>query len=73
MAAVAPPEEAALSEAPWSLIEPLLVPPPTEGPSGQAARRPPHRVLGGLLWVARTGCCSWRERPEEYGDDFTTA
>lgn len=31
-----------------------------------------HRVvLGGILWVARTGS-SWREMPEEYGD-FTTA
>ena len=62
------PQEAALTEAQWSLIEPLL--PPRRGRVG----RPLHdhrRVLGGILWVARTGC-SWREMPEEYGD-FTTA
>ena len=62
------PEEAALTEAEWALIEPLL--PSRRGRIG----RPLHdhrRVLGGILWVARTGC-SWREMPEEYGD-FTTA
>ncbi len=62
------PEEAALTEAQWTLIEPLL--PSRRGRIG----RPLHdhrKVLGGMLWVARTGC-SWREMPEEYGD-FTTA
>ena len=62
------PEEAALTEAQWSLIEPLL-----PSPRGRVGR-PLHdhrRVLGGILWVARTGC-SWREMPEVYGD-FTTA
>ncbi len=62
------PEEAALTEAQWALIEPLL--PSQRGRVG----RPLHdhrEVLGGVLWVARTGC-SWREMPEEYGD-FTTA
>lgn len=62
------PEEAALTEAQWALIEPLL--PSRKGRIG----RPLHdhrQVLGGILWVARTGC-SWREMPEEYGD-FTTA
>jgi transposase len=32
--------------------------------------RPPHdhrEVLGGILWVARTGS-SWREMPEEFGE-----
>ena len=61
------PEEAPLSEAQWALIEPLL--PSCRGRIG----RPLHdhrQVLGGILWVARTGC-SWREMPEEYGD-FTT-
>ena len=36
---------------------------------GREVGRPPndHRaVLGGILWVARTGS-SWREMPEEYG------
>lgn len=62
------PEDAALTEAQWALIEPLL--PSRRGRIG----RPLHdhrQVLGGVLWVARTGC-SWREMPEEYGD-FTTA
>jgi transposase len=68
--AVAPPEEAALTEAQWSLIEPLL--PPPRGRVGRPLDDDHRRVLGGILWVARTGCCSWRERPEEYGD-FTTA
>ncbi len=66
-AAVAP-EEASLTDEQWALVRGLL--PPQRGGVG----RPPkdHRVvLGGILWVARTGC-SWREMPEEYGD-FTTA
>jgi transposase len=35
---------------------------------GQIGRAPhDHReVLGGMLWVARTGS-SWREMPEEFG------
>jgi hypothetical protein len=62
------PEEARLTDEQWELVRPLL--PPQRGGIG----RPPldHRtVLGGILWVARTGS-SWREMPEEYGD-FTTA
>ena len=57
------PEEAHLTDEQWALLVPLL--PPQEGQIG----RPPndHRVvLGGILWVARTGS-SWREMPEEYG------
>ena len=62
------PEEAALTETQWALIEPLL--PSRRGRIGRPLHE--HRqVLGGILWVARTGC-SWREMPEEYGD-FTTA
>ncbi len=67
MIAVAP-EKAALTEAQWALIEPLL--PSRRGRVGRPLHD--HRaVLGGILWVARTGC-SWREMPEKYGD-FTTA
>ena len=58
-----PPEEASLTDEQWELVRSLL--PPQRGGVG----RPPndHRVvLGGILWVARTGS-SWREMPEEYG------
>lgn len=57
------PEEAALTDEQWALVSPLL--PPQRGEIG----RPPNdyrTVLGGILWVARTGS-SWREMPEEYG------
>jgi Putative transposase of IS4/5 family (DUF4096) len=56
-------EEAHLTDEQWVLVCPLL--PPQRGGTG----RPPdeHRaVLGGILWVARTGS-SWREMPEEFG------
>jgi transposase len=62
VAAIAP-EEARLTDEQWALVCPLL--PPQRSSVG----RPPndHRtVLGGILWVARTGS-SWREMPEEYG------
>ncbi len=62
------PEGAGLTDEQWERVEPILL--PQRGGVG----RPPndHRVvLGGILWVARTGS-SWREMPEEYGD-FTTA
>jgi len=61
-AAIAP-EGARLTDEQWASVRPLL--PPQRGGIG----RPPndHRaVLGGILWVARTGF-SWREMPEEYG------
>ena len=62
-AAAIPSEEARLTDEQWATVHPLL--PPQRGGIG----RPPndHRaVLGGILWVARTGS-SWREMPEEYG------
>lgn len=57
------PEGAELTDEQWERIKPIL--PPQKGSIG----RPPndHRaVLGGILWVARTGS-SWREMPQEYG------
>jgi Putative transposase of IS4/5 family (DUF4096) len=62
-AAAIPPKEAALTDEQWASVLPLL--PPQRGGAG----RPPldHRaVLGGILWVARTGS-SWREMPQEFG------
>jgi hypothetical protein len=57
------PAEALLTDEQWTSVRPLL--PPQRGEVG----RPPHdhrEVLGGILWVARTGS-SWREMPEEFG------
>ena len=57
------PEEAHLTDEQWALVSPLL--PPQRGEVGRAPHD--HReVLGGILWVARTGS-SWREMPEEFG------
>ncbi len=56
------PEGAPLTDKEWEIVEPLI---PHKPPLG----RPYHdhrTVLGGILWVARTGS-SWREMPEEYG------
>jgi len=57
-------EEAKLTDAEWERLRPLL---PSQ--RGQVGRPPnDHReVLGGILWVARSGS-SWREMPEEYSD-----
>ena len=57
-------EETKLADAEWEGLRPLL---PVQ--KGQAGRPPnDHReVLGGILWVARSGS-PWREMPEEYGD-----
>ena len=38
-----------------------------KGSGRQATERDHREVLGGILWVARSGS-SWREMPEEYGD-----
>lgn len=55
-------EGAPLTDEEWEHVEPLL---PHKPPAGR--RYHDHRtVLGGILWVARTGS-SWREMPEEYG------
>ena len=58
-----PTEEARLTDEQWERVRPLL--PPQRGRIGRPYND--HRVvLGGVLWVARTGS-SWREMPEEYG------
>ena len=56
------PEGAPLTDEEWEMVEPLI---PQRPPAGR--RYHDHRkVLGGILWVARTGS-SWREMPEECG------
>ena len=56
------PEEAPLTDEEWEMVEPLI---PQRPPTGRTYND--HRtVLGGILWVARTGS-SWREMPEEFG------
>ena len=56
------PEEAPLTDEEWEMVEPLI---PQRSPAGRTYND--HRtVLGGILWVARTGS-SWREMPEEFG------
>jgi hypothetical protein len=57
-----PPEGAPLTDAEWEMLEPLIAHKPPAGRSYHDHRS----VLGGILWVARTGS-SWREMPEEYG------
>jgi len=57
------PMERRLTDAEWSRVEPLM---PSQQ---QAIGRPYHdhrTVLGGILWVVRSGS-SWRAMPEEYG------
>jgi hypothetical protein len=58
-----PPEGAPLTDTEWETLGPLI---PNKPPAGRPYNE--HRsVLGGILWVARTGS-SWREMPEEeYG------
>jgi transposase len=55
-------EGAPLTDEEWEMVEPLL---PRKPPAGRHYND--HRtVLGGIMWVARTGS-SWREMPEEFG------
>jgi hypothetical protein len=55
-------EGAPLTDGEWEMVEPLL---PHKPPAGRPYND--HRtVLGGIMWVARTGS-SWREMPEEFG------
>jgi hypothetical protein len=58
------PEEAKLTDEQWASVRPLLA-----SQKGQVGTTPhDHReVLGGMLWVARSGS-SWREMPEEFGN-----
>ena len=63
--AAPPPEsaDAALTDAAWRLLQPLL---PPQKPTGGRPRHDHRTVLGGILWVVRSGA-AWRAMPEEYG------
>jgi len=45
------------------MVEPLLAHKPRVGRPYNDQRT----VVGGIMWVARTGSSSWREMPEEFG------
>ena len=65
---VLPAKGGPLTDEEWEIVEPLI---PHKPPTG----RPYHdhrTVLGGILWVARTGS-SWREMPEEEFGKWQTA
>lgn len=55
--------DAALTEAEWAAVRPLL--PPQRPPTGRP-RHDHRRVLSGILWVVRTQA-SWRDLPPELG------
>ena len=52
-----------LTEAQWSIIEPLL-PKPVQSRKGGRKRIDHRRVLEGILWVLRTGA-RWQDLPEK--------
>jgi transposase len=49
----------------WAVIEPLL-PPERPKPKGGRPRMPDRKVLGGILFVLRTGI-QWEDLPQELG------
>ncbi len=54
---------AALTDAEWERVLPLL---PPQRPRTGRPRHDHRAVLSGMLWVVRTDA-SWREMPEEFG------
>jgi hypothetical protein len=57
------PEEMDLTDAEWHRVEPLL---PPQQPATGRPRHDHRTVLGGILWVVRSGM-SWRALPAVYG------
>ncbi len=54
-----------LTEAQWAILEPLI-PKPRRRKDGRGRPwREPREVLGGILWVLRTGA-PWKDLPERY-------
>ena len=54
---------AALTDAEWERVRPLL---PPQRPRTGRPRHDHRAVLSGMLWVVRTDA-SWREMPQEFG------
>jgi hypothetical protein len=66
LARAAPPPaaaEAGLTDAEWRRVAPVL---PPQKPAKGRPRHDHRTVLGGILWVVRSGA-SWRAMPPEYG------
>jgi hypothetical protein len=57
------PVDAGLTEAAWRRVAPIL---PPQKPATGRPRHDHRTVLGGILWVVRSGA-SWRAMPVEYG------
>ncbi len=54
-----------ITDAQWAIIEPLI-PKPRRRKDGRGRPwREPRQVLGGILWVLRTGA-PWKDLPERY-------
>lgn len=54
-----------LSETEWSIVAPLLPPPPPGRP-----RVDDRRILNAIFWILRTGS-PWRDLPSRYGPPTT--
>ena len=54
-----------LTEYQWQLLEPLLPVPPVREDGRGRPWRDPRDVLGGILWVLRTGA-PWADLPKRY-------
>ncbi len=50
----------------WEIVEPLLPPEPPKPKGGRLRRVPPQAVLGGTIFVLRSGIL-WRILPKEFG------
>ncbi len=54
-----------LTDAQWTIIEPLIPKPRRRKDRRGRPWREPREVLGGILWVLRTGA-PWKDLPERY-------